>query len=282
MILNCGDKTLDLSRPQVMGVLNVTPDSFSDGGRYRDRRMAVERAGVMVAEGAAVIDIGGESTRPGAAPVPVDEELRRVIPVIEAVHAAYPVVVSVDTSQPRVMAEAAAAGAGMINDVRALGVPGAAAAAAEAGIPVCLMHMQGEPPTMQRRPRYQDVVVEVKAALAARVAAAMAAGIPRERLLVDPGFCFGKTLAHNMALMRHLEAFQSLELPVVVGVSRKSMIGELLGTAVDQRLYGGLALAVMAVMKGAAVVRTHDVRATREAISICHRVLYDDLDVSQE
>ncbi len=236
----------------------------------------------MVAEGAAIIDIGGESTRPGATPVPVDEELRRVIPVIEAVRAAYPVVISVDTSRPRVMTEAVAAGAGMINDVRALGVAGAAEAAAEAGVPVCLMHMQGEPPTMQDRPHYDDVVREVKAALARRVAAAVAAGIARERLLIDPGFGFGKTLAHNMALLRHLEAFQSLGLPLVVGLSRKAMIGKLLGTAVGQRLHGGVALAVMAVMKGAAVVRTHDVRATCEAITACHRVLHDDLGDAQE
>ena len=282
MNLVCGDKTLDLSRPHVMGVLNVTPDSFSDGGRYLERHSAVERAGLMVAEGAAIIDIGGESTRPGATPVPVDEELRRVIPVIEAVRAAYPVVISVDTSRPRVMTEAVAAGAGMINDVRALGVAGAAEAAAEAGVPVCLMHMQGEPPTMQDRPHYDDVVREVKAALARRVAAAVAAGIARERLLIDPGFGFGKTLAHNMALLRHLEAFQSLGLPLVVGLSRKAIIGKLVGTAVGQRLHGGVALAVMAVMKGAAVVRTHDVRATCEAVTACHRVLHDDLGDAQE
>lgn len=269
---------LDLSRPCVMGVLNVTPDSFSDGGRYQGRLAAVERAGVMVAEGAGIIDIGGESTRPGATAVPVDEELRRVIPVVEAVHAAYPVVISVDTSQPRVMAEAVAAGAAMINDVRALRRPGAVEAAAGAGVPVCLMHMRGEPPTMQERPHYEDVVEEVRTALEGRVAAAVAAGIPRERLLVDPGFGFGKTLAHNMALLRHLEALQSLGLPVVVGLSRKAMIGKLLGTAVGRRLCGGVALAVLAVMKGAAVVRTHDVRATREAITACHRVLHDDLD----
>jgi dihydropteroate synthase len=276
MLLDCAGKSIDLSRPNVMGVLNVTPDSFSDGGLYMDPARAAARAAVMAEEGASIIDVGGESTRPRAAVVDADEQLRRVIPVIEAVRAAVPVVISVDTSDPRVMTEAVDAGAGMINDVRALRVPGAVAAAATAAVPVCLMHMQGEPATMQDNPTYVDVVREVKEALQERVHACQTAGIPRGRLLIDPGFGFGKALAHNIALMRHLEAFQALGLPLVVGVSRKSMIGQLLGAPVDQRLYGALALAVMAVLKGARIVRSHDVRATLHAVTVCHRIQQDD------
>lgn len=273
MILTCADKTLDLSHPHVMGILNVTPDSFSDGGRYMDPVRALEQAAVMAEEGASIIDIGGESTRPGAAPVDADEQLRRILPVIDAVHASLPAVISVDTSDPRVMTEAVAAGAALINDVRALRVPGALAAAARAGVPVCLMHMQGEPPTMQDNPTYGDVVAEVRDALQARVQACLAAGIPRERLLVDPGFGFGKALAHNMVLMRHLEDLRALGLPLVVGLSRKSMIGQLRGVPVSQRLYASVALAVIAVMKGAVIIRAHDVKATVDAVMTCHETL---------
>ncbi len=267
--LDCGGRRLVLDRPRVMGILNVTPDSFSDGGRYLDLGAAVERAWRMVEEGADIIDVGGESTRPGAAPVPLEEELRRVVPVIEAVASKLPVPVSVDTSKPEVMRAAVAAGAGLVNDVRALRAPGALEAAAELGVPVCLMHMQGEPRTMQRAPVYRDVVAEVRAFLLERVAACEAAGIPRERILIDPGFGFGKTLEHNLALMRRLDAFVETGLPVLVGVSRKSMIGALLGDApVERRLHGSVAAAVVAACKGAAIVRVHDVAATVEALRV--------------
>jgi len=272
MILNCAGKTLDLSHPHVMGILNVTPDSFSDGGRYLEPARATAQAAAMADEGATIIDIGGESTRPGAAPVDADEQLRRILPVIEAVHASLPAVISVDTSDPRVMSEAVAAGAGLINDVRALRVPGAVDAAVQCGVPVCLMHMQGEPSTMQDNPIYGDVVAEVRDALEARVQTCVTAGIARTRLLIDPGFGFGKALAHNMVLMRRLEAFQALGLPLVVGLSRKSMIGQLRGVPMSERLHASLALAVMAVMKGAVIVRTHDVKATLDAVMTCHEI----------
>ncbi len=282
MILDCAGKPLDLSRPNVMGILNVTPDSFSDGGRYMDPVRALEQAAAMVEEGATIIDIGGESTRPGAAPVDADEQLRRILPVVEAVRAALPVIISVDTSEPWVMGEAVAAGAGLINDVRALRVPGAMDAAAATGVPVCLMHMQGEPPTMQDNPHYGHVVTEVRDALHARVQACEDGGIPRRRLLIDPGFGFGKTLAHNMVLMRRLEALRVLELPLVVGVSRKSMIGQMRGVPVAQRLYASVALAVMAVMKGAVIIRAHDVKATVDAVMTCHEIQRAGSDESLE
>ncbi len=270
--LRCGSHALDLRQPQVMGILNITPDSFSDGGVFFDREAAVAHAWLMVEEGAAIIDVGGESTRPGAPPVAEEEELRRVIPVIEALAEALPVPVSIDTSKPRVMREAVAAGAGMINDVRALRVAGALEAAAAAGVPVCLMHMQGEPRTMQQAPRYRDVVADVLAFLEERVAACRAAGIPEERLLIDPGFGFGKELAHNLELMRHLDRFLEMGRPVLVGVSRKSMIGGILDVPVGDRLYGSIALATLAVWQGAAIVRCHDVRPTVDAVRICHAV----------
>ncbi len=270
--LRCGSHALDLRQPQVMGILNITPDSFSDGGVFFDREAAVAHAWLMVEEGAAIIDVGGESTRPGAPPVAEEEELRRVIPVIEALAEALPVPVSIDTSKPRVMREAVAAGAGMINDVRALRAAGALEAAAAAGVPVCLMHMQGEPRTMQQAPRYRDVVADVLAFLEERVAACRAAGIPEERLLIDPGFGFGKELAHNLELMRHLDRFLEMGHPVLVGVSRKSMIGGILDVPVGDRLYGSIALATLAVWQGAAIVRCHDVRPTVDAVRICHAV----------
>ncbi len=270
--LQCGLHVLDLRQPQVMGILNVTPDSFSDGGVFFDLEAAVAHARLMVEEGAAIIDVGGESTRPGAPPVTEEEELRRVIPVVEALAEALPVPVSIDTSKPRVMREAVAAGAGLINDVRALRAAGALEAAAAAGVPVCLMHMQGEPQTMQQAPRYRDVVAEVLAFLRERVAACRAAGIPEERLLIDPGFGFGKELAHNLELMRHLDRFLEMGCPVLVGVSRKSMIGGILDVPVGDRLYGSIALATLAVWQGAAIVRCHDVRPTVDAVRICHAV----------
>jgi dihydropteroate synthase len=265
MYLQCANQKLDLTRPVVMGVVNVTPDSFSDGGRFLDQSKAVDHAQQLIAEGAAILDIGGESTRPGAAEVSVDEELRRVVPVVETL-AGRGAVISVDTSKPEVMRAAASAGAGIINDVRALALPGAIEAAAESGCAVCLMHMQGDPRTMQVAPTYRDVVIEVKAFLTERAQSCLAAGIPADRISIDPGFGFGKTLEHNAALLNGLDAFGSTGLPVVVGLSRKSMLGKILGRAVDERLYGSLALAVMAAMKGARIVRAHDVAATADAL----------------
>ncbi len=249
-----------------MGVLNVTPDSFSDGGRFLTLDLAVAHGLRMVEEGAAILDVGGESTRPGAEPVSVDEEMRRVLPVIERLSGATPAVVSIDTSKPELMRAAALAGAGLINDVRALSVPGALAAAAESGCAVCVMHMQGEPRTMQRAPGYVDVVNEVKAFLRERVQSCCAAGIGADRIVVDPGFGFGKNMAHNAALLRRLDELVACGWPVAVGLSRKSMLGTILGRPVGERVYGSLALAVMAMLKGARIVRVHDVAATADAI----------------
>jgi dihydropteroate synthase len=256
-----------------MAILNVTPDSFSDGGRLYaasgprlDR--VIDYAARCIEAGADLLDIGGESTRPGAAPVAVAEELARVVPVVEALARRFPVPVSVDTSDPLVMAEAAAVGAAMINDVRALQRPGAVAAAVAVGLPVCLMHMRGEPATMQADPRYRDVVGEVREFLAARVAVCVAAGMDRDRLLVDPGFGFGKHLEHNLALLRRLPDLAPPGVPVLVGLSRKRMIGELTGRAVGQRVHGSVALALVAALRGAAVIRVHDVAATVDALKI--------------
>jgi len=272
MLLDCAGKLLDLSQPQIMGILNVTPDSFSDGGDFYSITTALERARRMVDEGAAIIDVGGESTRPGAQPVTLDEELRRVLPVIEALHDTLPVPVSVDTRKPQVMRAAVAAGAGMINDVNALRAEGATGVAADLGVPVCLMHMQGEPESMQTAPRYTDVVDEVIGFLLDRASDCLEAGVSRERILLDPGFGFGKTAGHNLRLLRHLDRLTGLGYPVLVGLSRKSLIGQVLGLPVDKRLYPGVALAVLAVWQGAAIVRCHDVRETREAIRMCQAV----------
>jgi dihydropteroate synthase len=267
-MLDCAGRSLDLTRPGVMGVLNITPDSFSDGGQTLGLDAALHRAEAMVAAGAAVIDVGGESTRPGAAPVGAEEEIRRVVPVISAIAARFPVPVSVDTSKPQVMCAAVAAGAGIINDVRALRMPGALEAAAKLQVPVCLMHMQGEPETMQQGPSYGDVVGEVVAFLQARMTACEAAGIPEGRILLDPGFGFGKTLTHNLALLTGLGAIAALGPPVVVGLSRKSMIGTLTGRPVTARIAGSLAAAVLAVERGAALVRAHDVAETVDALAV--------------
>ena len=273
-LLDCAGKTVDLTRPQVMGILNVTPDSFSDGGDFISPEAAVEHARALVEAGADILDIGGESTRPGAHEVSDQQELDRIIPVIQAVAGELPVPISVDTNKPGVMREAVAAGAGMINDVLALQADGALQAARELAVPVCLMHMQGKPRTMQQNPRYADVVKAVSAFLAERIDAAVTAGIPRQRLLVDPGFGFGKTLAHNLTLLNQLTRLGSLELPILIGISRKSMIGALLdGAPVDQRLHGSVAAAVMAVERGASIVRVHDVKATADAIRVTHAVM---------
>ena len=271
-IIDCAGKSLDLSRPQVMGILNITPDSFSDGGDFFSPEQAVVHAARMVEAGAAIIDVGGESTRPGAPPVSVDEELRRVIPVIEALQASLSVPVSVDTRKPEVMQAAVVAGAGLINDVNALQAPGAVEQAARLGVPVCLMHMQGTPESMQKQPEYGDVVAEVKDFLTGRASLCMQQGIAREQILLDPGFGFGKTTTHNLLLLQHLEQLVASGFPVLAGLSRKSMIGQVLGLPVDKRLYPGVALAVLAVWKGAAMVRCHDVRETLEAIRMCEAV----------
>lgn len=263
---------LPLHRTAVMGILNITPDSFSDGGQLHrggsaDLDAILHRAGDMIAEGADLLDIGGESTRPGAEPVSEEEELHRVIPVIEALKKRFAIPLSVDTSSPRVMTAAADAGASLINDVRALSRPGALEAAAASGLSLCLMHMHGEPGEMQNNPDYGDVVSEVKAYLQTRIARCEQAGIPRERLIIDPGFGFGKTLAHNRALFRALPAFVAEGLPVLVGVSRKSMIGAMLDRPVEQRLAGSVTLALLAAAKGVSIVRVHDVAETVDALA---------------
>lgn len=264
--LPCGNRVLDLAHPQVMGILNVTPDSFSDGGRFRQRDEALRHAAAMVAAGASLIDVGGESTRPGALQVSADEELQRVAPVVEAIAAELEVIISVDTSCPQVMRESARLGAGLINDVRSLRREGALQAAAESGLPVCLMHMQGEPETMQKNPHYDDLLAEVQAFFAERMAACAAAGIDAGRIILDPGFGFAKNLQHNLSLFKHMQVLHGFARPLLVGVSRKSMIGQALGREVDKRLAGGLALAALAVAKGACILRVHDVAETVDLV----------------
>ena len=261
-----------------MGVLNITPDSFSDGGDFFVPEAALRRADQMVAEGADLIDVGGESTRPGARAVGADDERRRVVPVIEALAKRLPVPISVDTSKPDVMQAAAAAGAALINDVRALRAPGALAAAAALELPVCLMHMQGEPRTMQADPSYDDVVAEVRDYLNERIAACLGAGLARERLLIDPGFGFGKRLAHNLALLARLAELTRLGPPLLVGISRKSMLGALTGRAVADRLPAGLAAAVIAARSGARILRVHDVAATVDALKVVAAVAAAEQD----
>lgn len=259
---------LGLERPVVMGVLNVTPDSFSDGGRFVRLDDAVRRGVQMAEEGAAIIDVGGESTRPGAQAVGLDEELRRVIPVIARLRSRTQAILSVDTSKPEVMHAAAAAGAGMINDVRALRERGALEAAVLSGCAVCLMHMLGDPGTMQDAPSYHDVVIEVRNFLADRVATCVAAGLPPERIVLDPGFGFGKTLAHNLELLRHLGELSVNGLPILAGLSRKSMVGALTGRPAEERVHGSVALAVIAAMNNARILRVHDVAATVDALNV--------------
>jgi dihydropteroate synthase len=271
-MLRCGSQTVDLARPVVMGVLNVTPDSFSDGGQYREADAAVKHGLRMVEEGAAIIDVGGESTRPGADPVDAEDEIRRVVPIIEKLRDQTDAIISVDTSKPEVMRAAAAVGAGLINDVRALTEDGALEAAVATDCAVCLMHMQGDPRSMQLAPRYDDVVSEVKAFLDQRVGACRAAGIAADRIVIDPGFGFGKTLEHNLELLRHLRQLGN-ELPIMVGLSRKSIVGRLTGRPSGERVYGSVALAMMAVINGARIVRVHDVGATVDALKTVMAVL---------
>ena len=272
--LKCGSKTLDLSGPSVMGIVNVTPDSFSDGGElYNNAQLDLSKTlkviEKMLADGADIIDIGGESTRPGAAKVGTQQELDRVVPVLEAVVARFDALVSVDTSTPQVIIEAANKGASLINDVRALSRQGALAAAAQAKLPVCLMHMQNQPKTMQVEPSYTDVVAEVLAFLAERKANCIDAGIDSKNIILDPGFGFGKTLAHNLTLFNAIEQFVATGHPVLVGVSRKSMIGQMLGLEhTDQRLMGSVALALLAAQRGAAILRVHDVLETNQALKV--------------
>jgi dihydropteroate synthase len=263
----CGRFTLELSRPLVMGIVNVTPDSFSDGGAFLSPARAIEHGERLIAEGADIVDIGGESTRPGAQPVDAEAELARVLPVLRALRE-FPIPVAVDTMKPAVMRAAIAEGASMINDVNALRAGGALEAVADSEAAVCLMHMLGEPRTMQESPRYDDVVAEVRAFLAARVAAAVAAGIPPGRIAVDPGFGFGKTLAHNMLLLRELAALCALGPPVLFGASRKSSLGRITGRPVEERVHASVAAALLAAERGALILRVHEVAATRDALAV--------------
>ncbi|PMH41201.1 dihydropteroate synthase [Vibrio sp. 10N.286.49.B3] len=268
MILTAKDKQLTLDRPHIMGVLNVTPDSFSDGGKFNSVDAALSQAQAMIEAGVSIIDIGGESTRPGAPEVSLEEELARVIPIIQAIRAQFDVWISIDTSKAVVMEQAIQAGADMINDVRALQEPGALDVAARAKVPVCLMHMQGKPCTMQEKPNYQDVLADVRDFLVERMAACESAGIDKSQLVLDPGFGFGKTIEHNYHLLGHLEAFHTLELPLLVGMSRKSMIFKLLDQQPAECMVGSVTCAAIAALKGAHIIRVHDVAETLQAMSV--------------
>ncbi|CAK1731813.1 dihydropteroate synthase [Vibrio crassostreae] len=268
MILKAHNKTLVLDRPHVMGILNVTPDSFSDGGKFNSLDNALLQAERMIQAGVSIIDIGGESTRPGAPDVSLEEELARVIPAIKAIRAKFDVWISIDTSKAEVMRQAVEAGADLINDVRALQEPGALEAAADANVPVCLMHMKGQPRTMQANPNYDDVLTDVEAFLKERVEACEAVGISKDQLILDPGFGFGKTIEHNYHLLAHLEKFHTLGLPVLAGMSRKSMIFKLLDKAPADCMVASVTCATIAAIKGAQIIRVHDVEDTLEAMKI--------------
>jgi len=270
--LVCANKTLNLSSPQVMGILNVTPDSFSDGGQFNIIDSAIQRAKTMLVEGASIIDIGGESTRPGAADISISEELDRVIPVIEKISADFDTIISIDTSKAEVIYEAVKAGAGLINDVNALQADGALSAAVESNVPVCLMHMQGKPRTMQIDPVYKNVTMDVISFLQQRIDECIDAGLSKDKLLIDPGFGFGKKLKHNLQLMHDLSEFKKLDCPLLVGVSRKSMIGQILDVEVDDRLIGSVALETLAVWNGADIIRAHDVKQAVEAVKVAMAV----------
>lgn len=270
--LHCGDKVLSLETPQVMGILNVTPDSFSDGGKFKQHSDALKQVEYMIDNGATIIDIGGESTRPGAKDVSLDEELNRVIPVLNAIKEHFDIIVSVDTSKSEVMFESLKAGAGIINDVRALQNPECLSILAKVDVPICLMHMQGMPRTMQENPKYDDVINDIIMFFKDRIAICELAGINRDRLLIDPGFGFGKTLEQNYQLLAHLRDFEQLNLPIFVGTSRKSMIGNLLNRPVDERLAGSLATALIAAQNGAKIIRVHDVKETVDTLKTLHAV----------
>ncbi|MGC2166861.1 MAG: dihydropteroate synthase [Gallionella sp.] len=271
MLFHCGSFQFDLSRPLVMGVINVTPDSFSNGGLHAARDDALAHAYRLIAEGADLLDIGGESTRPGAISVGVQQELDRVMPVLEGLRGV-PVPVSIDTSKPEVMRAAIAAGAQMINDINALQAAAAMDAVSSSNVAVCLMHKQGDPQTMQARPRYDNVVAEVAAFLSERVAAAISAGINPQRIAIDPGFGFGKTLAHNLDLLGGLQSIAKLHFPVLAGLSRKSMLGAITGREVSDRVAASVAAATLAVQRGARIVRVHDVRETVDALKVLQAV----------
>ncbi len=273
MTLQCAQRVLSLDTPQIMGVLNVTPDSFSDGGQLLSNEgllhdRLLERAAQMVADGAAILDIGGESTRPGAAPVSLQEELDRVMGAVQLIASRLDVILSIDTSTPEVMCEAAQAGAGLLNDVRAFSREGAMAAAVASQLPVSLMHMPDEPDRMQEQTEYVDVVTDVKAFLAHRIAACREAGIAKDQMMIDPGFGFGKTVAQNFQMLRRLQEFASFDLPILVGVSRKSMIGAITGRPASERVVPSAVLAVMAAARGASVIRVHDVAETADALAV--------------
>lgn len=272
MIITANNKTLDLSQPQVMGILNVTPDSFSDGGKFNSLNNALAQAKRMIDAGVSIIDIGGESTRPGAPDVSLEDELARVIPVIKAIRAQYDVWISIDTSKAEVMRQAAAAGADIINDVRALQEPGALEVAAEVGLPICLMHMQGQPRTMQNAPQYKDLLKEVEEFLQERIEACQAVGIQREQLILDPGFGFGKTLEHNYHMLAHLEQFHQFGLPLLAGMSRKSMIFKLLDKAPAECSAASVSCATIAALKGAQIIRVHDFEQTLDAMKVVSMV----------
>ena len=269
----CGNYQLALNRPHVMGIINITPDSFSDGGKYASTDLAVAHALQLVAEGADILDIGGESTRPGAIPVALEDELNRVIPVIQALKKVCQVPLSIDTYKPEVMRQAIAAGADIVNDVNALQAPGALEIVADSNAGVCLMHMQGTPQTMQQDPRYDDVVHEVKAFLEARMSVALAHGIAKERITLDPGFGFGKRTVHNIALIQQLEQLTAIGRPLLVGLSRKSVLGAITGNDEQQRLYAGIAASVISAMKGAKILRVHDVKATVDALKVVAAII---------
>lgn len=273
---------LDLSTPKVMGILNVTPDSFSDGGTHNRYHDALEHAAKMVNEGVSIIDIGGESTRPGAAEVSVNEELDRVIPIVEAIAQRFDVWISVDTSKAEVMSEAAKAGMHLINDIRSLHEPGAIEVAAQSGLPVCIMHMQGQPRTMQDAPNYENVVADIKAYFDAEIARCVAAGIDKQQIILDPGFGFGKNLSHNYQLLANLDQFHDFGLPLLAGMSRKSMIGNLLNVPPQERLVGSIACATIAAMQGAQIIRVHDVKETVQAMQIVQMTLSEKEKLAYE
>jgi dihydropteroate synthase len=280
--LKCGIHSLDLSTPRIMAILNVTPDSFSDGGSYYkggdlSLDLVLKRAEILLSEGADILDVGGESTRPGASPVSEQEELDRVVPVVDALAKKLGALVSVDTSTASVIQESAKVGVSMINDVRALQRSDALVAAVKTNLPVCLMHMQGQPESMQKAPEYEDVVAEVSAFLKARMKACLHAGFAKERILLDPGFGFGKTLAHNLALLARLSELATLGQPLVVGLSRKSILGQLLNRPIENRLHGSLALAFAAAERGAAIIRVHDVAATHDVLGVFNAIKHQRL-----